>query len=191
MKKTILYTAIILLLTIITISGTYAYLTASVNSGNNIVTEGHNFEVIYTGGTNIEGSLNLVSRKEDGLNTTVNIRVSEDSVLGKANIYIQVEEISEKIATEALKWEVYKTFDGVQSLVDTGTFLDCEGETATKKCESGDRLYIVKDYKLSATNTAFTVYIWLDGNLIGNEAIGASFNGYIGAESENITGDLE
>ena len=33
-------------------------------------------------------------------------------------------------------------------------------------------------------------YIWLNGNLTDNGVIGATFKGYVGAETENFTGQL-
>lgn len=188
MKKIILYTSIILLLTIAIVGGTYAFFAAGAGSKSPIDTTGHKFEVIYTGGTHIDGPLTLVSNKDNGMNTTVNIKVAEDSVLGKANIYLQIEEITENIATDALRWEVYK--NGETTAHSQGTFTQC-GTTANQICANDDKLYLVKDYNLSKNNTSFTVYIWLDGNKAGNEVIGASFKGYIGAESENITGNLK
>jgi len=190
-KKAIIYITTILLLTIITVGGTYAFFTANASSKNDVVTEAHKFEVIYTGGTKISGPLNLASKKEQGTNTTVNIKVAEDSVLGKANIYIMIEEISKVIANDALVWEVYKTSQGVESFVDSGTFLECADGNNTKPCEANDKLYLVKNYKLSKENTSFTIYLWLNGNLVDNQVIGATFKGYIGAESENFTADIE
>lgn len=188
MKKTILYTIMILLLTIIAVGGTYAFLVASASSQNEIVTNAHKFEVIYTGGTSISGPLNLASNKEQGRKTTVNIKVSEDSVLGKANLYIKIDEISEVIANDALVWEVYKNEE--KTAYKEGTFEKC-GESANEICAEGQKLYLVRDYKLSTENTSFTIYLWLNGNKVDNNVIGASFSGYIGAESENFTADIE
>lgn len=189
MKKTVLYTTIVSFITVITVSGTYAFLTSTANS-NEINFNTSKFEVIYTGGTAIEGNLELVKSKEEGLNTTVNIKVSEGSTIGKANLYINIEEITSSIATEALNWEVYKTINDTKSFVNSGTFTDCKEKETKKQCEDGDKLYIVNDYELSTTNTAFTVYIWLNGYKAGNEVIGSTLKAYIGAESENITANL-
>lgn len=186
-----LYTALVLLLTILTVGGTYSFFTATANSNSNEINfNATKFEVLYTGGTAIEGSLIPAKNKEEGFNTTVNIKISESSVQGTANLYINIEQITASIASEALKWEVYKTVDGTNSLVKTGSFVDCETSGTKKQCAAGDKLYIVKDYPLSTTNTAFTVYIWLDGYKSGNEVIGAQLKAYIGAESGNITGNL-
>ena len=193
MKKTITYTVIILLLTIITVSGTYAYLTAATNS-NEIASNASKFEVIYTGGTHIDGTLPLAKNKEGGYNTTVNISVSTGSVEGKANLYIDIEKITTSIETfpKALTWEVYKTVNGTTEFVKDGTFADCKNEDGTKKiCEPYDKLYIVEGYKISTDNTAFTVYVWLNGDKVNNEVFGAELKAYIAAETENVTANLE
>ena len=187
MKKTILYTTTILLLTIITVGGTYAFFTANANSEDALVTDAHKFEVIYTGDTAFDGPLDLSSNKEGGINKTVNIKVSEDSVLGKADIYFQIEEITENIANDILVWEVYKNNE--TTAYKKGYFNQC-GENKNEVCINGSRLYLLEGYKLSKDNTSFTIYLWLDGSKATNNVIGATFKGYIGAQSENITGDL-
>lgn len=189
MKKTILYIAIVLLLIIITASGTYAYLVAATNSTANAAnTKGAVLDVIYTKGEDISGTLNLTKDKNGGLETTINIRLSDDSVQVSANLYINIEEITETIANSALNWEVYETVNNTEILVGSGTFADCGNGTA---CKTNDKLYIVNNYELSTTNTTFTVYIWLNGNAVGNEVLNAVFKGKIGAESGNFTGELK
>lgn len=189
MKNIILYGIMIFLVIIVTVSGTYAFFSSTANS-EVANFDAAKFEVIYTGGTAITGNLELVKNKEEGFKTEVNIKVSEGSVEGKANLYINIEDITDNIAIEAFNWEVYKTVNGNSSFVNSGTFIDCEKDGVKKQCKSGDKMYIVRDYPLTTTNTTFTVYLWLDGNKVGNEVIGSSFNGYIGAESENITANL-
>lgn len=180
MKKLLIYVSIILLIVFITVGGTYAYFVSTISSGNKnaLVTNSSKLEVLYTGDTAITGVLNLVSSKEQGKKATVKIQLSDVSVDAKADIYIQVNEIGEDIASDALNWELYRTFNNVESFVDRGTF---DGVT------DGDKIYVDRDYRLSTNLTSYTVYIWLDGNKIGNEAIGESLEGFIGAEAEHVT----
>lgn len=178
MKKTIISITIVLLITIITVVGTYAYIFSTISSTTNAVTTDTSLiDIIYTGGNEISGTLNLVSSKEEGKNTTVTIKLSEESVDAEADIYIKINEIDSDIATEALNWECHRTHNNETS-VTSGTF---NGKT------NGDKIYIDTDYRLSTTETYYKVYIWLDGNKIGNEALGASFDAYIGAEAIHIT----
>lgn len=189
MKKILIYIIAIFMSVILIVGGTYAFFVATSNS-NQIVTNSTKFEVIYTGGKQIGGKLEFSNSKTEDFKTAVNIRMAEGSVLGIANLYIQIDEITSNIANEALTWEVYKTYDGVESFEGSGSFADCQTGTNKRNCETGDKLYIVDDYKLSEKNTTFTIYIWLNGNLANNSAIGGIFKGYIGAETENFTGDL-
>ena len=179
MKKMFIYIAITAIIVVITISGTYAFFVATTNTGNEIASEAAKLEVIYTGGTAIQGGLNLVRTKEEGFNTTVNIRLTEDSIDAIAKLYIKINEIGENIANDALNWEVYK--DNSTTAYATGTF---------ENYKSGDKIYIVNNYDLSTTNTSFKIYVWLNGEKVGNEVLGETLDAYIGAETENITTQL-
>lgn len=180
MKKITLYIIATILLAIITVSGTYAYFVVTTNSeiGNSIIGNSSKINVIYSGDADITGVLELVNSKEEGRQATVKIQLSNDSVDAEANIYIQVNQIGQNLASEALNWELYRTYNGTESFVAKGTF---DGVSA------GNKLYIDRNYRLSTDETSYTVYIWLDGNKVGNEALGETFKGYIGAEAEHIT----
>lgn len=192
MKKVMIYTIAILLIIILTVGTTYAFFSAATSSFNKLNSETHKLEVIYTGDTEINGHLNLVKVKEDGYDRTISIGLSEDSVGAAANIYISIDEISSTIATQALKWEIYKVQNKTESLYNSGTFVDCGEIGATKtKCTAGNRIYMITDYTLSTTPSEFKVYIWLNGYQVGNEVLGATIKGYIGAETENISGILK
>lgn len=194
MKKVTTYIIIVLLITIITAGGTYAYLSSATNSQvNGLTGEGARLNVVYTGGIALEGEISPGLDKNSGLNTTVNIGLTADSVIAKANLYINVKSISSSLATSGFIWEVYKTVNGETTFFDSGTFIECRATTGTdnKKCSTNDKLYIVNDYILSTTTTSFTVYAWVDGNKTGSEVLGATFKGTIGAETEKFTGHLD
>lgn len=179
MKKTFIYIIAILLLVVITVSGTYAYYVSITSSNNNAVTtDSSELKIIYTGDNAITGDLNLVNSKEEGHKATVKIALSNDSVDGKADMYIKVDSIGQDLASNAFIWETYRTYNGTEIFVSSGTF---EGAS------SGDKIYIDTNYILSTQETSYTVYIWLNGNRIGNEVLGESFEGYIGAEVKHIT----
>lgn len=193
MKRIITYITIILLITIITASATYAYLVSTTNSTQNGLASGAQLNVLYDGGKDLEGEISPGIDKSSGLNTTVNIGITADSVVAKANLYININSITSTLASEGFVWEVYKTVNNVQTFVKNGTFAECRSNTGTdnKKCANGDKLYIINDYVLSTTNTAFTVYVWIDGNKTDSGVLGATFKGTIAAESEKFTGHLE
>ena len=191
MKKTLTYILILSIVTILTVSVTYAYFSATTST-NTPTAQTHQLEVIYTGDTEISGNLNLVKTKEQGFKRTVSIGLSENSVGAAANLYISIEQITSTLATDALTWELYKLTDGEEVYVNSGTFLDCGdiGETKSK-CTAGNRIYMLTGYELSTTQTQYVLYLWLNGYKAGNEVLGATLKGYIGAETENITGILE
>ena len=190
MKKIVIYLTIIALITIITVGSTYAYLSAATNSDvNGLATEGSAIKIIYSGGIEISGKISLSTDRFGGRNTTVNIRLAEDSVKVKANLKINIEQITPELASTGFKWEVYRNSETTP--IKQGNFLGCKSGDTTKKCANGDTLYILNDYQLTTENTSFTVYVWVDGNMVGNEVIGATFKGTLAAESENYTGYLE
>ena len=194
MKKITIYIIIILVITITTVGSTYAYLISRTSSSANfLLGEGAELNVVYTGGTALEGEISPGNNKTSGLSTTVNIGITADSVIAKANLYINVNTISSSLATEGFIWEVYKTVNGEETFVDSGSFVECRTTTGedTKKCATKDKLYIVNNYILSTTPTSFTVYVWIDGNKTGSDILGASFKGTIAAETEKFTGHLE
>lgn len=192
MKKTIIYATILLIVAIITISGTYAFFSASVTTKDPLSSETHQLEVIYTGDTEINGGLYLVTDKSGGYRREVSIKRTENSIGAKANIYINIGEITSALASDALNWEIYKIENNVEVEYDKGTFVDCGQPNETKtKCAAGKKIYMVTDLELLTTPQKFAIYIWLNGYKAGNEVLGAKLKGYIGAETETITGILE
>lgn len=179
MKKTFIYIIAMLLIVVITVSGTYAYFVSTTSSNNKAVTtDSSKLDVIYTGDNAITGDLNLVNSKEEGHKATVKIALSDNSIDGKADMYIKVDSIGQDLASSAFIWETYRMYNGTEIFVSSGTF---EGAT------SGDKIYIDTNYILSTEETTYIVYIWLNGNQIGNEVLGENFEGYIGAEVKHIT----
>ena len=185
MNKQLIYAICTILLLTITVAGsTSAFYSASAGNNTTLKTNGTKLEVLYTGGDTIDGSLNAGTNKESGLNTTVNIRVSENSVEALADLYINIEKITSNIATEGFIWEVYGYSNSNQVYYNSGNFKN-------KNATTDNIINIVNDYKITKTNTTFTVYFWVDGNKTGNEILGGEFKGYISASTESFTGELE
>lgn len=187
MKKTVISIIVILLIIVITSGVTYAYFSATTVK-NNINSEATQIEVIYTNGNNISGEMNLTRAKEGGYNTTVYIKQTNNGVPVEANLFVDIKNISSDLASKGFIWEVYKIYGGATEKVAEGNFLGCENGQTTKKCANGDRMYLVRNYALKNDNTGFTIYFWLNGDLVGNEIIGTTFNGEIGAHTNKITG---
>lgn len=180
MKKILTYALILTVVALVTISGTYALFTASTSTELNNA-GAHQVQVRYTGDTQIEGFIELVKTKEEGFRRVIRIGKGEDSVPVTASIYMYLTEITEGFTSKALKWEIYKISDGEEIYINDGTF---------ENAESGNKIYLNQDFELSNELTEYVIYIWLNGYEAGNEVIGASLLGYIGAESSVVTGDI-
>lgn len=182
MKNKITYLIIAILLLIIIAAGSaYAFFSVSAKANNNLEATGKKFEVIYTGGSHISGTLEMVSKREEGLNTTVNIRMAKNSANAIGKIYINVEKITSNISVEGFIWEVVGIKNGDQVYYKKGNF---KGINDT----DNNIVTLVENYLLTEDNTAFTIYLWVDGNKVDNDILNSEFQGYIGAKTENFTG---
>ena len=186
MKKKVTYSIFIALILIIVaiIGSTYAYYSlVAAGSNKNVSTNSEKYEVIYNGGTDIDSTncqMNVVARKEDGCSTVVEIGVSEDvNVKINANLYINIDLISDKLKTEGFKWEVYELNGTNETLVSNGNF---------KNIPNNNQIQIVSNRLLTYPPKKYKIYFWIDGNLTNNTIANSSFRGYIGANTEMLTG---
>ena len=185
-KKYYIYSILVILLLVVVVSGaTYAYFVSNViTNGNSIQTNGANFDIIYAGGTQINGVINIGSSKDDGYNTTVNIRSGSNTPNVRADLYINIDEITSNIAIEGFVWEVYGYNNGELVYSDTGDFDGCNSS-------NNNKVKIVDNYLLSQTDTSFTVYFWIDGTKTDNNVLNGQFRGYIYASSEQFKAVLQ
>lgn len=167
----------------IIVGSTYAYYLSTIKTDNtSLKTDANNFEVIYSGGEEITGPINLSKSREQGLNTSVKIKMAEGSALAKANIYINVEKITSNLAIDGFIWEVVGTKNDKEVYTNTGTF---------KGVTSNTSVPIVSNYPLSYEDTIFTVYFWINGEMVDNSVLNSEFIGTIGASSEKYTAELQ
>ena len=185
MKKQVIYMiSTILLLTVAVIGSTYAFFLSTTGNNNNSVTTGaSNFEVIYRGDTEISGVMPVTYEKTDDFKRTVSIKVAEDSVEAYANIYINIEHMTNNLSIDGFIWEVYGYQNGNLVYSDSESFKNYNDTTNNK-------VDIVSNYKVTKTNTTFDIYLWIDGEQVNNDVLGASFSGHIGANTEYFTGQL-
>lgn len=184
MKKQLIYSIIaVFLIMIIIIGSTYAFFTSTAKASNSATANSKKFEVIYTGGgKSLDGSLDPCTKKEDGINTTVNIKMAQNSALAKATLYINIEKITSNLAVEGFIWEVYGTNEsGEEVYYKKGNFA---GTNDTDK----NTVNIVEDYQLSYENTSFIVYLWVDASKVNESILNSEFKGSLGAKTENFTG---
>lgn len=185
MRKQYIYTiCAILLLAIAVVGSTYAFFVSTTNSANNSVdTNSQEFGIIYTGGTDINEPLVLSADRSGGFSTTVHVKTIQGGAQALLNLYIDITEMTDNLSVSNVIWEVSGVKNGVEVYSDNGTFLGYNDM-------NNNRILIVDDYLLSEEQTDFTLYIWIDGNHTGDEIIGASFSGYISADTEHFTGQL-
>ena len=185
MKKDFSHSIIVvLLLLVITIAGsTYAYFSAVATSNNSIVNaNSEKYEIVYHGGTEINGHIRVLGSHENADNTTVEIGLAQGVTASiNATLFITVENISPALSTESFKWEVYQVNGQEEVLKNSGNFLNAEAD---------DEISILT-IPLSTTLTSYKVYFWVDGSSTGNEINGSTFNGYIGAKTNILTGIVD
>ena len=181
-KKLIYSISIVLLLIIAVIGGTYSFFAATTDN-KNVITNSSKFEVIYTGGTEIKGPIELSEDRTGGINTTVHIKVGEGSSQALSYLYLNITEMTDNLSVSNVKWEVSGIQKGNEVYTNSGTFL---GYNAT----TNNKIPLVEDYRLTEDQTDFTIYVWIDGNNTGNEILGATFDGFISANTEQFTGKL-
>lgn len=181
MKKIIMYAITLFLVAIFTIAGTYAYLRGEVTSRQAVDYGTMQLQVIYKGAEPIEGELELVKSKEEGVKRELSIALADNLFQASANFYIHAEVIDAGFASPAFKWEFYEVIDGKEVYLNSGTL---EGLTSNQK------KYLKEDLILTTTQRNFVVYLWVNGHEAGNEVIDAKLIGYIGAETTPITGEL-
>ena len=177
-KKIIIYATVLLLVTLITVSGTYAFFSASATQiANSMGT--HELKVLYSGDTEISGFIELVKGKEDGFRRVVSIAQAEDSVPALANIYIYLSQIDEGFSSVAMKWEIYEINGEEEKYVNSGTFDEYQND---------EKIYMLQNLQLTEETKEFAIYLWLNGYEAGNEVVGAILRGFIGAETQPVTG---
>lgn len=191
MKKMIIYATMLLIITILTVGSTFAYFSATLKN-NSLKGNTAQLDVIYKGDTALNEALKLVNSKEQGYNRTISLQLAQNSLEATANLYIYVEQITSTLATDALNWELYQVIDGEEKHIKSGSFIDCGDVGETKsKCTANQKIYMLTSHKLSKEEVSqFVIYLWLNGAKVDNTILGATFKGYIGAETENISGIL-
>ena len=179
-KKFIISIIMVVLLTIVVSSVTYAYLMAITNEGTIDNTGSGELSIEYHKPDDLTGNLVISTSRELGLNTSATAKLNTGSVDALFNMYITPKVLT-NLNIPALKWEV----EGVRN----GEIV-CSGNGDFSKAEVDKKFKILDSCKLSTDVTTFTVYIWLDANLITTSVGGAQFDAKIGADSVPITGEF-
>lgn len=148
---------------------TYAWFTWA--SGNTTISGSSGcFTIQYTNGTAISGSLSPSSDYTGGKTTTATLNINSSCTTeGDATISLTTNPSSTiDLTGNAVKYAVYKGSTSVSSGVVTGG-------TQT-----------IASFALTKVATTYTIYVWVDGNLIDNTYVGKSYSGYISASAVQV-----
>lgn len=175
-KKYTILSLAILIVGIIAMGITYAFFTSTITSDVSNLASSGKLDVIYISEANLEGTLYPTSDYRNGLSTTASIRMTNESVAAQATFTLNIIDLPQVLAVFGLKWEVYENDDLVS--ISSGTFLGVS---------EGDNLVILEDYQLSTEPTLITLYIWLDGDEVGNEVQNQTFDATLVASATTIS----
>ena len=163
MKKKILYSVLIVLLIIIVSVGiTYAWL--SWSGSVNISGTSECFDVNYVKGQDIgseesPAKLSLASSYTEGLSTVVKVNLNDTCTIlnGTGTLYLNTDSITSNIllTSNVLKYQV----------------LDGTTEITNGIITSTGTLAIYNNIPITNEVKSITVYIWIDGNLVTNDNV--------------------
>lgn len=163
MKKKILYSILIVLLIIIVSVGiTYAWL--SWSGSVNISGTSECFDVNYVKGQDIgseesPAKLSLASSYTEGLSTVVKVNLNDTCTIlnGTGTLYLNTDSITSNIllTSNVLKYQV----------------LDDTTEITNGVITSTGTLAIYDNIPITNEEKSITVYIWIDGNLVTNDNV--------------------
>ncbi len=168
------------------VGATYAWLTLSFDATNsNYNTRSKNFTVDYS---NNNGSITDIPILETGSPSeaslvTVTAKKGTNSASGNLTLYLNTDTtvVGEEANTSAALLES----GAIHYAVCIGTCTTFVGLTTqgTITDQTPLKYAILSNTPLTATNTEYNVYFWLDSNLLTGELNGTKYTGYISAEA--------
>lgn len=180
-KKIIISIVSVIILIMVVSAATYAYLLITTNEGIIDTTGSGELSINYQKPGDLTGKLIITENRDKGLKAVATASLNEGSIDALFNMYITPTALT-NLNIPALKWEVEAVRNEEIVCSETGDFSNAEVNT---------KLKILDGCPLSTDVTTFTVYIWLDANLITTFVNGSLFGAKIGAESVPITGGFE
>ena len=163
MNKKLLYSLlIVLLIVIVSVSITYAWL--SWSGSVNVSGTSECFDVNYVKGQDIgseesPAKLSLASNYTEGLSTVVKVNLKDTCTIlnGTGTLYLNTDSITSNIllTSNVLKYQV----------------LDGTTEITNGVITSTGTLAIYDNIPITNEEKSITVYIWIDGNLVTNDNV--------------------
>ena len=175
MNKKLLYSLlIVLLIVIVSVSITYAWL--SWSSSVNIGGTSECFDVNYVKGQDIgsdsnQANFSLASSYKEGLSSVLKVNLKDTCTItnGTGTLYLNTDSTTSSIllTSGVLKYQV----------------LDGTTEVANGTVTKTGSLAIYKDIAITSTVKELTVYVWLDGSLVNdsnsNDILASVYKGNI------------
>lgn len=177
-NRKLLYTTLILLLVITVIGATYAWYTWTSEKINSSGNSGC-FTILYDKGEDIGSDQNKATLMPSddytgGLSATVKMNISSScTTSGRGKIYLETLNTTSSNLYRAglLNYQILKN----------GTVTDIKGSIS----ESGKiEIDVGELTKASTATDRFTVYVWIDNNLVENTDAYSVYRGKISAEAE-------
>lgn len=203
-KKNILIALVVIMVGLLIVGGTYAYLTVAMSVTNgNYVTNTHCFGVTYSGDTDsISGTLFPSRNASGGLSGGISATADATCGLnGRGTLYLHIDNSTSNqlLSTVFGHCEVENTLETLQEYDSSAECTNVSGAkwvtngTALKYAVfSGSDLYssgyitasdkgtdkvIHEDFSVTTTTKTFDVYVWLDGYLSDDSYLDLPFNG--------------
>ena len=163
-KQNILMVMTILFIGLIIIGSTYAFWTWNSNTTKNVIINTSddlkNYVVYDEGNSTFSGSFEASNTYNHGMHSTISLYKTQEvaNIDLTAIIHMNINQIGTNMASStALKWVVTSgTSNNPGSEIASGNFVGVN---------SGDVLTLVPNITVTMTETFYTVWIWLDGNL--------------------------
>lgn len=161
-KHIIMYLLIVLGIGILSFGAAYAWFTVTA-SGTPITVQSGKLSVNYTNGSTVSGNLYPTSSYEKGLSTTVYIGLNEDSLQALGTFRLDFVNVPDTLKISALKWELRDPT--TKALISSGNFL-----------KSNNSITLLSNFDITTTQKGYSLYIWLDGSMVGNEVQNQTFS---------------
>lgn len=178
-NKGFIVVLIIILMTIVSITGTYAWFTWTSNENTNLTMKiGKLADVMFTTGNDITTELNPVFNYYDGEKTTFNI--NNRNTAGDAATYtvkINITTIAPELINKGVKYTLVKN----NKVVAEGDF---------SNAREGSSIEIFKSFQFQGTSS-FELYLYIDANLENNTTMmNKIIEGNITLEAGEAIGNL-
>lgn len=160
-KRVMVYSLLVLGIFLLAFGGTYAWFTATA-SGDEVTVKSGKLSVQYTKGSTISGNLYPAASYKKGLSTTVYIKLSEGSLQALGTLRLELVNVPDLLKTKALNWELRDPETEV--IIREGDFYG-----------AGDEIILYENFEITESQKGYSLYIWLDGNMAGNEVQNLNF----------------